>query len=203
MLQTLNDDFAMHSNLPTKTQIVLILCAVSFRRQPNTLYFSIRALTASYVMNVIACPGTMRMSHGVIPFHSAGVPSSLAMTTQDCSRLRYCVCARGDDTDGRGERNDAGERERGCPKRRKPHRRSRSKTTYLTFFSRVNHLLLHSGLDHVCNIHFDTKCIGVELATGNIPKELARRRHVQCSPNGSFARGPMPPLSPPSSRLYQ
>ena len=57
----------------------------------NRPYFSIRDETASYVMNVIACPGIMRISRGVIPFHKAGVPSSLAMTMQDCNRLLYCV----------------------------------------------------------------------------------------------------------------
>lgn len=66
--------------------------------QSNIPYFSIWALTASYVMNVMACPGMMRINLGVIPFHNAGVPSSLAMTTQDCTRLLYfymvwmCVC---------------------------------------------------------------------------------------------------------------
>ena len=59
--------------------------------QSNTPYFSICALTASYVMNVIACPGIIRISLGVIPFHNAGVPSSLAMTMQDCKRLLYCI----------------------------------------------------------------------------------------------------------------
>ena len=51
---------------------------------------SICVVTASYVMNVIACPGMMRIKRGVIPFHNAAVPSSLAMTTQDWKRLLYC-----------------------------------------------------------------------------------------------------------------
>ena len=33
--------------------------------------------TASYVMNVMACPGTIRNKRGVIPFHKAKTPSSL------------------------------------------------------------------------------------------------------------------------------
>ena len=53
-------------------------------------YFSICALTASYVMKVIACPGMMRINRGVIPFHKAVIPSSLAMTTHDCKRPLYC-----------------------------------------------------------------------------------------------------------------
>ena len=65
----------------------------------NRPYFSIRDETASYVMNVIACPGIMRISRGVIPFHKAGVPSSLAMTMQDCNRLLYCFVAKGSQSD--------------------------------------------------------------------------------------------------------
>ena len=36
--------------------------------------------TASYVMKVIACPGTIRRRRGTIPFHNAKTPSSRATT---------------------------------------------------------------------------------------------------------------------------
>lgn len=45
--------------------------------------------THSYVMNVIACPGMMRISRGVRPFHRALTPSSLAMSAIDDTNPPY------------------------------------------------------------------------------------------------------------------
>lgn len=48
-----------------------------------------RLETHSYVMNVIACPGMMRMSRGVRPFHRALIPSSFAMSLIDDTKPPY------------------------------------------------------------------------------------------------------------------
>ena len=127
--------------------------------QSNKPNFSIWVLTASYVMNVIACPGMIRISRGVIPFHNAGSPSSLAMTVQDCNRLLYCpllyirvlhivycvmcifeecmvwfvngMCVMRMNT-------------------RYEHKIwTKDDMTYLWFFPRYDHLLLHTCLDHI------------------------------------------------------
>lgn len=48
-----------------------------------------RLETHSYVMNVIAWPGMMRMSRGVRPFQRALIPSSLAMSAMDDTKPPY------------------------------------------------------------------------------------------------------------------
>lgn len=40
-------------------------------------------------MNVMAWPGMMRRRRGVMPFHNAGAPSSLAIKIQDWSKPLY------------------------------------------------------------------------------------------------------------------
>ena len=43
----------------------------------------------SYIINVIACPGIIRINRGVIPFQRAAYPSSLAIREQACANPVY------------------------------------------------------------------------------------------------------------------
>ena len=53
------------------------------------MYLCSCLLTASYVMNVIACPGIILIRRGVRPFQRAPIPSSFAIRITEDPRPLY------------------------------------------------------------------------------------------------------------------